>query len=58
MIIPKRTIGGYVGLWIAFIFVRIAWWIPGRPNRWACKLYAEREAMLQAEKFLKLILYH
>jgi hypothetical protein len=53
MMIPRRTIWDYVWLWIAMIFVRIAWWLPGRPHRWACKLMQERAAMQQAEKAIK-----
>lgn len=30
---------------IAHIFVRLAWLIPGKPHKWAKKLFAERAAM-------------
>jgi hypothetical protein len=38
---------------VAWLFVKIAWWLPGRPHRWACRLQQERAAMLTAEKLAK-----
>jgi hypothetical protein len=35
---------------IVWMFVAIAWWLPGRPHRWSCRLKAERAAMLQCAK--------
>jgi hypothetical protein len=42
-----------MGKILIHIFVRVAWWLPGRPHRWACRLYQERAAMQQATKAME-----